>query len=394
MMRSIALISLLGLAVTTADARGRKDRKDPPTDAEAPAIAAPAALPAGPPLFPDGLVPTPHGGTPDGLANASAQGCRACHADAEREWRASDHATPPSPALLAAASAAAGTACLVCHLPLVAQHPEVIALDEGQVARVAAAPNTAYDATLRTEGVTCAACHVRDGQVLTGGGRGADAPHTTAGSEELANGAVCATCHQLSWPGADTPLYDTWGEWERSGWAGAGIGCVDCHMGPSAGRTSGGRDHRLQIEPGSGMSLLVSVPPGRIARGGAPVEVSLRLQNTGAGHAIPTGSPHRGLRVEASVISEAGGEAVAYRSWNTDLLRRLEPAPPWRSLADTRLAAGGARSETWSFELDLAAPPGPWWLEVRVVPLAVPLEGPPTEVGPPYQVQRVALNVD
>ncbi len=381
-----------------------KDKSEPPPEHDATAEPAPRPEPTGPEvrardresapihsLFPDGL-PVSVGPVPEGLANVSAQGCNACHYAAHDGWAGSKHATGWSrPAFQDAARAVGTPACTVCHLPLVEQTPSRAAYTGGDPNRVEHHPNPSYDATLSGEGVTCAACHVRDGVVIAARPPTGPAPHPIQWSDTLTTSAFCASCHQLTWPGADKPFYDTYREWERSPQGQAGVQCQDCHMGAGAGARVGS-DHSFHADPARALSLLVEVDRVDLARGGHPLDVRLRLQNTGAGHAVPTGSPFGAIVLRARLVGgpQSESDAALERSpFEAVLGRVLADDPPWITLEDTRLQAGGERTWSWLPALDIDDPAGPWWLEISLHRQA---RGQPLEA--PFVVRRVALDVD
>jgi len=361
---------ILGVLVLVfAAAPGWWRRKEKPPEPEP--VEATPEVPARPvvaDLFADGL-PLDLGPIPEGLANLSAQGCNACHYGAHDGWAASTHAVGwTSPAFREAVDTAQMPACKVCHLPLAVQSPDEIFYPADAPNDPDVRPNRAYDATLHAEGVTCAACHVRDGMVVGVALQG-EAPHPVAQSPSMRTSAFCAPCHQLTWPGADRPLYDTYGEWERSPQGRAGIQCQDCHMGPGAGAEQLGPNHTFPSSPARAVSLLFDVDRVDLVRGGEPLAVTIRLQNTGAGHAFPTGSPFRAVRMHAALVGPPvqDGEAPTEASVLTaDLGRTLEPEPPFRTLEDTRLGPGGERDWSWEPRLDLTAPGGDWRLQVTL----------------------------
>jgi hypothetical protein len=332
---------------------------------------APGAVPStATTLFPRGL-PVDVGAVPAGLASHSATGCAACHAAAHDSWRTGLHADTGRARAHreAVARANQSTACGACHLPLTAQHAELAAgYVDGAVSRPNLQPNPAFDATLLDEGVTCAACHVRDGTVL-GTREITGAPHPVRASAALSDGvSVCAACHQLAWPGADRALYDTVGEWRTSGWAAAGVTCVDCHAPPAGaqhpGDGGGPRDHALRAPIARALTTLVRTP-GAVVRRGQPFQIDLVVQNTGAGHAWPTGSPWESGRVEVRLLDSKGKEAVP--AWTIPFARTVLDAAPWTTTADTRLPPGGQRAAGHAFTVPVKALPGEVTLEVRAV---------------------------
>jgi hypothetical protein len=307
-------------------------------------------------LFPASL-PVEMGGLPQGLLGPSAQVCNACHPSAVAQWSASAHAQPPSPALRQAALG--DPACLSCHLPLLEQQEQA----QG-------APNPAFDATLLVEGVTCGACHLREGAVVVGAEAAAvrPTPHQSLFSDKLTSSEACAPCHQLSLPGVETPLYDTYGQWKRSGFEAAGITCQSCHLTGAADGTLGA-DHRMLADPARALTVDVDLPTLRVVRGAAPVPLGVTLHNSGAGHHFPTGTPFRGMRASVSIEGppdENGQPRLAAPPTHVDLQRRIEEKPPFTTLEDTTLPPAGSRRIDLSVALPPDAPPGPWTLRITV----------------------------
>jgi hypothetical protein len=161
-------------------------------------------------------------------------------------------------------------------------------------------------------------------------------------------------------------LYDTFGEWERSPWADAGIGCVDCHV---ASATDGGLNHTMPAQTGKGLSLSVQTAAREVVRGGEAIEIELILQNVGAGHALPTGSPFVNWALVAWVEGPPRGNASEpdrVSEMTTMLARTLNDTAPFAVQDDTRLAPFEQRAITWSAQLDLAAEQGDWSLVVEL----------------------------
>lgn len=351
----IPLLVLLGVGTAAAGGFGLfgKKKADEPSPApiQAPVEPAEPAAPPVPqaaPLFPDG-VPVSLEAVPDGLANLSAQSCAACHVQAHDDWSGSAHRDAwNDPDFQTAIDRVGGsTVCASCHLPLTNQHRRLaVGYSAGDVARPDLQPNPQWDPTLMSEGVTCVTCHVRDGKVLSARAVTA-APHPMAVSDELASAETCATCHQLTWPEADKPFYDTYGEWERSAYAQAGVGCKDCHMPPVAGIAVASRyatqaSHGGHADLARAVSVLVEVDGPEVIRGEA-YPVRIRIQNTGAGHSFPTGSPFKSYRVNARLVGTLAkdeGKDLA-DAGAMELRREVEEAPPWRTVSDNRIQPGG-----------------------------------------------------
>jgi len=372
--RYVAVACLPIAAVGIALARGRKNQEPPPppepVEAAAPAPPAAPPPPPAPKLFADGL-PVTIAALPNGLASLSAQGCNACHWAAHDTWADSAHAHAWADETFQAALATAGgsTACVSCHLPLSNQQDQLAAgYIDGDLTRPRLEPNPAFDLTLRGEGVTCAACHVR-GDTIVSTRAAPNAPHPVAVSDELSDPAMCATCHQLSWPDGDRPFYDTFGEWQGSAYAKANVTCQDCHMAPTAGAIVPGTDgtlpsHALNADAKRALTALVALPKAAVVRGQA-VEVGLTLQNTGAGHSVPTGNPFKSYRVDVVLLDGANKELAP--AFSTTLARTVDAKAPYRTTADTRLGAGQQRSFTHTFTPNTKGVAGRGAIEVRLV---------------------------
>jgi len=89
---------------------------------------------------------------------------------------------------------------------------------------------------------------------------------------------------------------------------------------------------------------------------------SLRIQNTGAGHAIPTGSPFKRLVVALNLLDSRGksiGDGAEFR-----FARNVSPEAPYATLSDNRLQVGDDRSLDFQFELPYRARSGPGTIRV------------------------------
>ncbi len=354
------MLPLLCLLLLSPAEGGRRKRVEPvpePTPPPAPVLDAN-------PWF-QGLI-VPLGELPVGLANPTAIGCAACHQAPFAAWQRGPHGGPPPTGI---ASLSDEPACTGCHLPLVEQRP--IAGGFGFGPEQPAALPQPFSATLWSEGVGCAACHLRGGTILAASDADAS-PHPVLGSATLGDEEGCATCHQLEVDGV--PWYDTYQSWSASPYKEAGVGCADCHA-PHGQAT------------GPGVTLLVDVSARSLTRGGAPLTVSVVLQNTGAGHSWPSTGPHSGaelvVRLVGPVDSKLGPTEAA--RFTSPLARRL--GPDGQLADDTRIAPMGSASFRVDVALDQDAPVGPWHLEVAVrrTSAAAPLPtGEPSEVDGPY----------
>jgi hypothetical protein len=262
-------------------------------------------------LFSAGARPIDTGAAPVGRLQAGH--CAPCHPDEFRTWQHSRHAVAWSNELFQRDYRHTGRPwCRNCHIPLQAQHEQLAARGP-----------------LLAEGVNCAACHVRDGDIVARARR-PGSPHRTRVEEEFGSPRFCAGCHQFPFPvldaaGAfshhgDEPMQDTVAQFSR--WAGAPAGgCLACH-GDAGHRFPGAHDPAMLARALS--VALCREPTDRLR---------VTVRNVGAGHHVPTGDVHRHLLVQL---------------WRPGDPARLQQAFFGRRFA---LTANGARTTTWDSTL-------------------------------------------
>ncbi len=271
-------------------------------------------------------------GTPPILASESAAQCGRCHPAQAATWQASRHAL----AFGAAVSLQLGTppdpACTACHAPLDTQQT---------------------DGGLRSEGVTCAACHRRGTEKLS-----ARAPSGLHSSgllvrvEAVMGGAeLCLPCHSqpASQAVAGRPLLDTWREWAASPYLPARIPCQTCHF-PFG-------DHTLRgAHDPEGVRRAVTL------RFVDATHVAVR--NVGAGHDFPTTATPRAVVRVRQLDLQGTPLPGTEQSWAIG--RTVEPpaAPdgPWREMGDSRVPPG----ETRTFEYTVGSRDGTRRLEAEL----------------------------
>jgi hypothetical protein len=300
-------------------------------------------------------VERPQGGwqrLPEGLLDLRAATCGECHREIYEEWRVSTHALAWTDRQLQAEMAKSGNRwlCANCHTPLLNQMESwAVGLIDGDVERPSYVGNPTFDAAFRDEGITCAACHVRDGSVE--GPTGIRTPaHPTRKADRFADEAICLTCHQAvrSYPGKDfICIFETGAEWRGSPYGQAGQPCQSCHMQPVTRPQAVGaeaRTGRRHYWPGAGIYKVEELgPPLEQLGAGLGIETEattdgliLQLSNSAAGHLLPTGDPERFILVEVELFDGEGrtiGETHRERIGQT---WEWWPAP--RKLADNRLA--------------------------------------------------------
>lgn len=282
---------------------------------------------------------------PAGVGSRSAAVCAACHAEIAAEWAGSRMGRAmKDPVFLADFANQGGFYCYRCHSPLHEQQPtRVSGLRATQPLTHIEAPNPDYDQELQSEGVTCVACHWREGAMVAGIADPQGAPHPTHADAEEVGVSACARCHEVPAPpltGLDRPLPDTLAEWAC--WkeiTGRTERCTDCHMSTVERAVATGAptrsSHRHDFPGGWDEALLhtaATVLSAAVEADG--VRVSLRND---AGHALPTGEPSRALVLSATArlgdASLATGEQVFARVVPVPRMRdqALDPAGVQRS---------------------------------------------------------------
>jgi mono/diheme cytochrome c family protein len=278
--------------------------------------------------------PIPPQGPPPGAlapaqASLSARQCARCHAKQYREWETSMHRVASSPGLAAqmlGMQPAAAAKCLRCHAPLAEQQT---------------------DDALRTQGLSCAGCHVR-GWTRHGPPNVSPTllPLPNYPRVELAiyeRADFCMPCHQLP-PRtalAGRPLLDTYREWLEGPYMPRGIECQHCHM-PNREHTFLGIHDAHTFRQGIALSARASNKDGRVT-------AVAELANVGSGHSLPTTpTPAAWLWIE---LLDAGGKPIAEATASLRIGRDIVfDAGQWHERADTRIPPGDqvTLSRTWS----------------------------------------------
>jgi hypothetical protein len=212
-----------------------------------------------------------------------SQECARCHAATHGAWSESLHARAWTDPLFQASYVREPLAwCRNCHAPLSAQESGVVA---------------------REQGISCAACHVRAGEIV--GFRALPASTSSHAVQAVAGfggSQLCAGCHQFMFPRAtgefpnpdglpsavlysDQPMQNTIEEWRASGAA----PCGTCHTG---GHRWTGPTDEAWLEKQFGDGTLTDSDPG---------VVSLRVDLAARGHAFPTGDLFRALHLEVAL---------------------------------------------------------------------------------------------
>ncbi len=343
---------------------------------------------------------------PQPLSGLGARECGACHPAFYEEWRTTIHSQAWTEPYFQTDWQFDGSQqiCRNCHTPLDRQQPHVIlGFRDKEKWDPIMEPNPDFDPDLQHEGVTCAACHVRDGRIV--GVLGIqDAPHPV---QQLGDpNEVCVRCHVVDGDRWDTffrfPPCGTVAEIRSNpdsrltrtdietlaayqdnvaemqvtasaktptqaghsqGKTGeitvadtASLGCVQCHM-PLVQRplVEGGqvRPVRRHLWRGghdpdmvkSGLQVRFEEASGESTDTRTFV---LTLTNVGAAHYLPTGTPDRHLTVDLRLLDSEGR---VLKEQNHSLKRTVIWRPFIIDLRDTQLP----RWQPRSYELSIPA---------------------------------------
>lgn len=239
---------------------------------------------AAPPLLEQGRRPLRDVTPPSEVGSLSARACGGCHEAEYRQWAGSRHASAFTNPLFNASFGRKPQAwCVHCHAPLPEQLPPALA------------PDARKAEPLLAEGVNCAACHVRGGEVLSARepGPAALSAHPVRREPKLGSSEFCGGCHQFNVPAfgvhpfrySQTPMQETLAEWTSSTAAARGVSCQGCHMAGGSHGFPGA--HAPGLVAGA-LSVTFEKQGGRLF-----AEVRAR----DVGHRVPTGDPFRRLRL-------------------------------------------------------------------------------------------------
>src|SRR5574341_122052 len=305
----------------------------------------------------------PQQAVPSGVSGLSAEACAVCHREIYEEWKTSIH----SQAFVDPFFQAYWTkdrhiwVCLNCHAPLQNQQPTVVTgLRGGRINRPEAHPNPDYDEALQHEGITCAACHVRDGVIL-GPFDDAVAPHPTKYDPRYRSTEICYTCHAV--PSDRFQFYNggpcaTFMEFEAGPYKAKGYICQNCHMPEveramaEGGPVRKGRRHlwRGGHDPEQlkrAFTAVLTADEPSLA-GGRKTTWTLTMTNSGAGHMLPTGDPDRYFLAEIEVRDRTGRVVAS----NSATIRRwIIWWPVIYEYRDTRIPPLASRDLTLAYQV-------------------------------------------
>lgn len=294
------------------------------------------------------------------LSEQLAGACAACHSDIYEQWFNDPHRTGLTSGRLLEQWAAHNDApsCKNCHLPLYVQQPTVVpTFVNGDPTQPIPTANPNFEANLYTESVGCASCHIRAGQVV--GANSLRAPHSIVHSSDLSQSSACKSCHEGQPAGYAEAIYTTYSEWEGSSFAKAGVQCQDCHMSSTPTTTAlvgaitqANHSHSLSIR----QALRVEwVDAPVVVQRGELTYFNVNIVNSGAGHAIPTGSP---FEEHAFLFEVIQGDKSLQKAIEHKLGLVFSESSPKTILQRSVIPADGTLSFQIPLEIDQKKLPG------------------------------------
>lgn len=302
-----------------------------------------------------------------------AEECGKCHQEFYKEWKTTIHSQAWTDPYFQTDWKFEGSQqiCKNCHIPLDRQQEhKVVGFRDKEKWDPILEPNPEFDPVLQHEGVTCAACHLREGKIVGVYGD-TRAPHPVK-KLKSAN-EVCIQCHVVGGERWDTffrfPPCGTVAEIQagrgkkvtRSGETVVGdpaaLGCVECHM-PLVERplVAGGKVRKVRQHLWRG-----GHDPDQVKRA---LDIKfeqmttdrhrfrLTLTNVGAAHYVPTGTPDRHFTLNVRLLDK-NGKII------TEEVHVIKRTVMWRpfiiDLKDNRLPPGKPRHHEFNYskrELD------------------------------------------
>lgn len=299
--------------------------------------------------------------------NLSAETCGHCHQESYKEWKTSIHSQAWTDPYFQTDWKFDGSPqiCKNCHIPLDRQQEHrVIGFRDQDRWQPILEPNPDFDPKLQHEGVTCAACHLREGKIRGVYGD-TQAPHPV---EKLKSGnEICMQCHVVEgnrwdtffrFPPCGTVAEIQAGRGDKVAHSGetlvrdpATLGCVSCHM-PVVKRplVKGGKPRLARRHLWRGghdpeqvkraLSITFTQDPNDRRR------YQLSLTNVGAAHYVPTGTPDRHFQLVVRLLDK-NGEIIV------EEIQIIKRSVMWRpfivDLKDNRLPPGIPQQHRFNF---------------------------------------------
>lgn len=311
-------------------------------------------------------------------ASLRPEACGSCHAQQYEDWKKSLHSRAMGPGPwgqivdFTRNSPADAILCMTCHAPLSEQMPHIAKTKDG--GETTYADNPHFDPELQLQGITCAACHVRQHQRF-GPPKAEGASPTTYPPGMPGHGGAqrtpyferaefCKDCHQFDPENSllvnGKPLQDTYREWQNSIWGKGEASCQECHM-PQRRHLWKGIHDAEWVKGGVRIDAQIK---RRELRSGSPLELGVEVVNAAVGHKFPTYVTPK-VFVRAVLLSREGKilpgtQQERIIGWDV----RFEDGE-WKEYFDTRIPPGEKFQETFRWTPPPQAKKIRAWVEVH-----------------------------
>lgn len=308
---------------------------------------------------------------PAGLPDMKASTCGQCHQAIYAEWKTTIHSKAWSEDYFQSdwTYDQKKQNCLNCHTPMENQQADLVkGFENDDYWRPILEPNPNFDPDYQDEGVSCAACHVKNGSIM--GPHGVEnAPHPTTYKPDMRSGMeVCRRCHitgvtdEFSF--GDPNICTTVNEIEASN---IKPDCINCHM-PEITRplvpgypARKGRQHlwRGGHDPEM-VSKDIDIAINQVSRKGNKYRYEIKFTNIGTHHKLPTGTPDRHLVITANLLDQ---DKRIIKSKTHKVIRRILWRPIVLQLSDNRLEFN--QPQAMEFEFTIKDDDAPHFIRVQ-----------------------------
>ena len=308
----------------------------------------------------------------------SPEACGSCHVQQYADWKESLHSRAMGPGPwgqivdLTQNSPGEANFCMTCHAPLSEQMPFLNKGANGGETEFV--KNGNFNSHLQLQGITCAACHVRQNQRF--GPPKAEGGSTNKYPPGMPNhGGVrrtpyfekaefCKDCHQFD-PNNTVlingkPIQDTYREWKKSTWGQVEAACQACHM-PNRRHLWKGIHDAEWVK--GGVKVEAKIKQAAIDPG-ASLELGVEVTNSAVGHNFPTYLTPK-VFVRAALLDSKGKQLPGTQQekiigWDV----RVEGGA-WKEYFDTRIPPGAKSENNFQWTPPTQAKTVRAWIEVH-----------------------------
>jgi len=325
-----------------------------------------------------------------GVGGITAQDCGKCHTAIYEEWSQSTHSQAYTDLQFQSELSKETSPqwlCLNCHIPVANQRESLVqGLINGNVLKPSLEPNLQFDKSFREEGVSCATCHLKKDEsgntVVIGANGYPNVPHPVEVNKSKLNDR-CVDCHNSIYE-LNQKLVCAFGtglEFEEyKKLHSQKDNCSSCHL-PSVSRSIVKAELARPIRNahkhgfvGGGVPKTFPLYAYQVPNGYKPGlslskftiedhQIRMDLQNTNAGHYVPSADPERYLLLRWEFRDRKG---KSIDKWEERIGQLWEWEPRAKKIADNRFGI----DETRVYRRDI--PSGAWtvFFQIKHVRLA------------------------